>query len=55
MKIKTSITLSEDLLQKIDRLAGKDTTRLDFIEKALRPFVRETLRAGQNRRDVEII
>ena len=55
MKVKTSITLSEDLLKKIDGLAGKQTSRSDFIENALRALVRETLRARQNQRDVEII
>jgi metal-responsive CopG/Arc/MetJ family transcriptional regulator len=55
MKVKTSITLSEDLLKTIDELAGEHKNRSDFIENALRAFVREILRARKNERDVEII
>jgi metal-responsive CopG/Arc/MetJ family transcriptional regulator len=56
MKVKTSITLSEDLLKTIDGLAGEHKkNRSDFIENALRAFVREILRARQNQRDMEII
>ena len=39
MKTKTSLTLSEDLVDKIDRLAGPDVSRSSFVEKILRDFV----------------
>ena len=36
MKVKTSITLSPDLLEAIDARAGRGRTRSEFIEAALR-------------------
>lgn len=39
MKAKTSLTLSEDLLKKLDRLAGTARSRSAFIEEILREFV----------------
>jgi len=48
MKTKTSLTLSEDLLKVIDRLAGSKQSRSAFIERILRDFVE---RRDQARRD----
>jgi len=53
MKIKTSITLSEDLLMVVDRYAPEN--RSEFIEKALRVFIARLAREEQNARDVRII
>ncbi len=39
MKVKTSITLSEDLLDEVDRAAGSES-RSTFIEGVLRGFLR---------------
>lgn len=39
LKIKTSITLSEDLLQQVDRLAEQYGTRSALIERAIQEFV----------------
>ncbi len=39
MKIKTSLTLSEDLVATLDRLAGSSVSRSSFIEQILRNFV----------------
>lgn len=55
MKVKTSITLSEDLLQIIDQRAGSERTRSEFIEMALRAFIAQMIRHEQNSRDMEII
>jgi metal-responsive CopG/Arc/MetJ family transcriptional regulator len=38
MKVKTSITLSEDLIAEVDRVAGPDS-RSAFIERVLRSFL----------------
>jgi metal-responsive CopG/Arc/MetJ family transcriptional regulator len=54
MKVKTSITLSEDLLRVIDRRAGR-SSRSEFIERALRAFIAHIIRNEQDARDVEII
>lgn len=56
MKVKTSITLSEDLLDAIDKRAGQQRkTRSDFIEVALWAFIRELVRNERNARDLDII
>ncbi len=51
MKEKTSITLSKDLLLKIDRLAGSRHSRSAFIERVLRKYLRERARAAVHARD----
>lgn len=55
MKIKTSITLSEQLLSAIDELCQQDTTRSAFIEKALWTVIHQMRRDAQNSKDFEII
>jgi len=56
MKIKTSITLSEDLLQAIDEYAREyNNNRSEFIERAVRVFIRQLIRRQQDDRDLEII
>jgi metal-responsive CopG/Arc/MetJ family transcriptional regulator len=40
MKVKTSITLSEDLLSEVERAAGSES-RSTFIEGVLRGFLRK--------------
>lgn len=44
MKEKTSITLSRDILAKIDRLAGSTSSRSAFIEHVLRSYLMERKR-----------
>ena len=55
MKEKTSITLSSDLLAKIDHLAGSKLSRSAFIERVLRNYLRERARRKAHARDVERI
>ncbi len=55
MKAKTSVTLSEDLLEAIDRRAGQFKNRSDFIEAAVRAFLAQMIRDEQNARDLAII
>lgn len=55
MKEKTSITLSKDVLAGIDRLAGKEHSRSEIIERALRRYLREQARAAINARDLKLI
>ena len=55
MKEKTSITLSKDVLAKVDRLAGSKQSRSAFIERVLRRYLRERSRAALNARDLERI
>ena len=39
MKIRTSITLSEELIQELDKLLGKAGNRSAFMEQLLRDFL----------------
>ena len=55
MKVKTSITLSENVLKAIDEYAGEYGNRSEFIEEAVRAFVRQLIRRQQDARDLEII
>ena len=55
MKVKTSITLSENLLKAIDQQAGPSQNRSEFIEKAAWAFIAQRIRDEQNAHDLEII
>ena len=55
MKVRTSITLSPDLLEAIDALAGRGRARSEFIEAALRAFLAQTSRHERNSRDLDIL
>ena len=55
MKVKTSITLSEDLLKAVDEYAMEYNNRSEFIEKAVRVFIKQLIRRQQDARDLEII
>jgi metal-responsive CopG/Arc/MetJ family transcriptional regulator len=52
MKAKTSLTLSDDLLKDLDRMAGAKVSRSSFIESILRDFVEH--RARQKRLAQEV-
>ena len=55
MKVKTSITLAEDLLKAIDEQSGTHQSRSDFIEQAVRSYISRVARDRQNAHDLEII
>lgn len=55
MKLKTSLTLSEDLVAKLDRLAGPEVSRSSFIEKILRDFVEGRAQARREARETAAI
>ncbi len=55
MKIKTSITLSDDLLATIDEMAVEYKNRSEFIEIALRKYVAHMIRAKKDARDIILI
>lgn len=56
MKVKTSITLSEEILEAVDARARQyKKNRSDLIEAAVRAFIRQTERDELNARDLEII
>jgi metal-responsive CopG/Arc/MetJ family transcriptional regulator len=55
MKIKTSITLSDNVLDAIDRNIGEHKNRSDFIEAAARRYLAQLAKDEKDRRDLEII
>ncbi len=55
MKVKTSITLSEDLLHIVDQQMGAAKNRSEFIETALWAYLAQLQRAVENARDLKII
>jgi len=56
MRVKTYVSLPEELLKAIDKRAKKyHKSRTDFIEAAVKAFIAQTIRDEQNARDIEII
>lgn len=55
MKIKTSVTLSKDLLQTVDSLVLEEGNRSAFIEAAVRCYVELIKRRERDKRDLEIL
>jgi metal-responsive CopG/Arc/MetJ family transcriptional regulator len=55
MKVKTSLTLSEDLVASIDKLAGTKISRSALIEQILRESLARRAQARKNARDVAAI
>jgi metal-responsive CopG/Arc/MetJ family transcriptional regulator len=55
MKVKTSITLSDELIKAIDEYGRDYKNRSDFIESAVRAYVKQIIRDRQNTRDIQII
>jgi metal-responsive CopG/Arc/MetJ family transcriptional regulator len=55
MKVKTSLTLSEDLLEELDRMADPKDSRSSFIEKILRNFVEQRAQRRRLAREVAAI
>jgi metal-responsive CopG/Arc/MetJ family transcriptional regulator len=55
MKIKTSITLSDDTLKAIDLYMGTYRSRSEFLENAARAFIDQRKRKEAEQRDLEII
>jgi metal-responsive CopG/Arc/MetJ family transcriptional regulator len=55
MKAKTSLTLSEDLVASIDKLAGPKISRSAYIEQILREFVNRRAQARRDTRQVAAI
>jgi Arc/MetJ-type ribon-helix-helix transcriptional regulator len=55
MKVKTSITLSEDLLESIDKWSSRFKNRSDFIEAAVRAYIAHIIREEADARDLAIL
>jgi Arc/MetJ-type ribon-helix-helix transcriptional regulator len=55
MKIKTSISLSQDLVKKIDGLAGRYGNRSLLIERAIREFLASQAKRTRDLKDLDIL
>ena len=55
MKVKTSITLSEDLIKEIDTLLGQSGNRSAFVEGVLRDFLAAKARRLNAAKELEIL
>lgn len=55
MKVKTSITLSRELLDAVDAQTGRGRSRSEFIEAALQAFLDKSMRDERGARDLEIL
>ncbi len=55
MKVKTSVTLSGDLLSAIDANLADYRSRSEFLEAAARGLLAHKAQAEADRRDLEII
>ena len=55
VKVRTSITLSRDVLEAIDAQTGRRRNRSEFIEAAMRAFLHQTRRDERNARDLDIL
>jgi len=55
MKTKTSITLSEDLLYRLDRMIGPGGNRSAVMEEALSAYLTDREKQRRDQRDLEIL
>ncbi len=55
MKIKTSITLSDELIKDIDKIFGMTQNRSKFIEDVLRDFIRKQAQKKRDLKDLDIL
>jgi metal-responsive CopG/Arc/MetJ family transcriptional regulator len=55
MKLKTSVTLSEDIVKSIDRLSSKGESRSETIERLLRAGLAARARHAVDARDLALI
>ncbi|OLE54972.1 MAG: hypothetical protein AUG51_04845 [Acidobacteria bacterium 13_1_20CM_3_53_8] len=55
MKVETSITVDEDLLEAVDKLSGKDKNRSEVIEAAIQAYIAQVDRNTLDAKDLEII
>ena len=55
MKIKTSITLSEEIIREIDKLSSQYGNRSVLIELAVRQFLATETKRKRDLQDIEIL
>ena len=55
MKVKTSVTLSREVLSAIDEIAGRSGNRSRVIERALVEFLERWRRQAREARDLDLL
>jgi len=55
MKVKTSISLSEELIHSIDELFGRQKNMSKFIEKAVKDFIERQIQRKRDLKDLDIL
>ncbi len=55
MKVKTSITLSEELIRSIEKLFGKQQNKSEFIEKAVTDYIKNQIKKERDINDLAIL
>jgi len=55
MKVKTSITLSNEVMETIDQYMGEYRSRSEFLETAARKYIAQLVQKEADQRDFEII
>jgi Arc/MetJ-type ribon-helix-helix transcriptional regulator len=55
MKVKTSVSLSQELLEAIDRRCGSPGSRSAFIERAAWEVLRAEERLDEREREIELL
>ena len=55
MKVKTSITISKEIIMSIDSLLGGNGNRSEFIERILQEFLNKMKRRPRQSNDLEIL
>ena len=55
MKVKTSITLSEDIIRELEKMGDDYQNRSLLIEEALRLFFQAKARKRRDQRDLKIL
>ncbi len=55
MKVKTSITISEETLKTIDEYSGQRVSRSEFIEKAIQAYLAQLIKNARDAKDLELI
>ena len=54
-KMKTSLTLSREVIRGIDRVAGRQRSRSSLVDAVLRRYLAQRQRAAINARDLELL
>lgn len=55
MRVKTSITISEETLRTIDEHSGERVSRSEFIEKAIQAYLSQLIKNARDARDLALI